>query len=82
MKKDTDIKKNYTIEHYPESEAYYPKYGDNYLKRDWQTGIVVEKEPLLFTWVDSYRKEDGAREIIKLHKEQFGKENIKTIKVD
>lgn len=83
-KKQEDINedKNFTIEHYPITNRYYPKYKNFYLQRDYKTGIVFKKEEYLFAFADNFKTEKDCYQIIELFKEQQLKENIKTIKYD
>ena len=74
--------KRFTIEYYPETGRYYPKYGDNYLDTRYMTGITEEVEDYLFAFADYSTTEKGAKRIIELFKEQQLKENVRTILVD
>ena len=74
--------KKFTIEYYPKTRRYYPKYGDNYLRTRYMTGITEEVEDYLFAFADYSTTEKGAKRIIELFKEQQLKENVRTILVD
>lgn len=72
-------KSHFTIEYYPATNAYYPKYKNWYLKKSIFTGIVELKEPFLFGYADSFSTEAQADRLIELFKEQQLKENVKVI---
>ena len=74
--------KKFTIEYYPKTRRYYPKYGDNYLKTRYMTGITEKVEDYLFVFADYSTTEEGAKRKIELFKEQQLKENVRTILVD
>ncbi len=71
----------FSIEYYPLTSRYYPKYGKYYLQKDFRTGIVDLNEAFLFSYADYGRTEQEADEIIELFKEQQLKENVKTLPV-
>jgi hypothetical protein len=77
--KEEDYDPDFTIEHYPESQKYYPKYKKNYLKKDYHSGIVMVEERM--RWADSRIHEKDALRLIELFKEQKLKKNMKTIRV-
>jgi hypothetical protein len=77
--KEEDYDPDFTIEHYPESKKYYPKYKKNYLKKSYSTGIVSKEDRM--SWGDSRETEEGALAMIELFKEQSLKKNVTTIKV-
>lgn len=76
---EEDYDPDFTIEHYPESKKYYPKYKKDYLKKDYHTGIVLKEDTM--RWGDSRTTEEGALDMIELFKEQSLKKNVTTIKV-
>lgn len=69
----------YSVEYYPLTNRYYPKYRHYYLGTHWNTGIVELKEAYLFGYADYSETEKGAEEILEKFKEQQLKVNIKTI---
>ena len=71
--------KRFSIEYYPLTNRYYPKYDNYYLKTNWQTGIVETKEDYLFVYAGYGNTEEEAKKLIELFKEQQLKENVKTI---
>lgn len=75
-------KPKFTIEHYPKTKRYYPKYGEYYIQLDWNTGIYELQKPWGFMYADYGDSEKEARKIIELYKEQRLKENMKIINVD
>lgn len=86
FKKDKDIpskiKNDFSIEFYPLTNRYYPKYKEYYyLKKDYNTGIMEKREPYLFTYADYGKTQQEAEELITLFKEQQLKENVKTIQL-
>lgn len=70
----------FTIEHYPVTDRYYPKRKSYYLKNRYSTGIMEEMRPELFGYASYGETEKEARELIELFKEQRLKKNVKTIK--
>lgn len=77
--KEEDADKKFSIEHYPLTNKYFPKYKNYYLQKHYLTGIVEAKEPFLFQYADSFRTEEGCYKLIELFKEQQLKENVETI---
>lgn len=71
---------DFSIEYYPLTGRYYPKYKDYYLKTHSFTGIVEKKEDYLFVFADYGDTEQQADKIIEKFKEQYLKENVQTIK--
>lgn len=72
----------FSIEYYPITKRYYPKYRDYYLQVNTSTGIVEKMEPYLFTWADHGETEKEAYKLITMFKEQRLKENVITIPKD
>jgi len=70
----------FSIEFYPLTKRYYPKYGNYYLKTGYNTGIVEKIEDYLFAYADYGNTEKETDMIIKKFKEQQLKENVITIK--
>lgn len=70
----------FTIEFYPLTNKYFPKYLDYFLYKDSTTGIVDTTTLMVITY--SFNSEDKAKELINLFKEQSLKENIKIINVE
>lgn len=71
---------HFSIEFYPLTKRYYPKYRGDYLKKRYITGIVETLEPYLFSYADYGDTEEQADRIITEFKEQCLKENVVTIK--
>ncbi len=71
--------KSFSLEYYPITNRYYPKYKQFYLLTDPNTGIINTKESCLFTFVDFATTREKAESIIDLFKEQQLKHNVKTI---
>ena len=71
----------FSIEYYPITDRYYPKYKNYYLKTNYSTGIVEKKEAFLFSYAGYGRNEDEAKKLIEKFKEQWLKENVETIAV-
>lgn len=69
----------FSIEFYPLTKRYYPKYESYYLQRRHNTGIVEKLESYLFTYADYGKTEKEAEQIISLFKEQQLKENVVVI---
>lgn len=69
----------FSIEYYPLTNRFYPKYGKNYLVFDDRTGIINQVDPFLWARANSFNTEQKADEFIKLFKEQQLKENVITI---
>lgn len=70
---------DFSVEFYPLTNRYYPKYKDYYLKTCWSTGIVETREGYLFAYADYGTTEEEADDIIRRFKEQWLKENVRTI---
>ena len=70
---------DFTIEHYPESRKFYPRYKNFYLKKEYSTGIVKTVDEM--RWGQASISEISALRIIELFKEQKFKKNVTTIKV-
>lgn len=77
----TMVKPKFTVEHYPLTKRYYPKYGDHFLQEDRQRGTIKKIEPFLFAFADYGWTEEDAIKLIDLYKEQCLKENVRTIEV-
>lgn len=77
--KEEDYDPDFTIEHYPETGRYYPKYKKNYLRKEYSTGIVDIRDNMNFANYGS--SEEQALHLIELFKEQKLKKNVTTIKV-
>ena len=77
--KEEKLNKRFSIEHYPLTGRYYPRYGNYYLNTNYSTGIIELTEYDLFVYADYSKTEKGAIEIINLFKEQYLKANVKTI---
>lgn len=71
-------KPKFSIEYYPITKRYYPKYDGWFLYTHPFMGIVTIK---LIDFADYGDTEAGAREIINKFKEQQLKENVITIPV-
>jgi hypothetical protein len=71
---------DFTVEHYPETDRYYPTYRGHYIQRDYQTGIYELVKPFLFAYADCSMTEAGAWRIIDLFKEQRLKENVRILR--
>ena len=68
---------NWSIEHYPETGRYYPRYKDgNYTKRDYNTGIYGFEDPYFFHYADYGKTEQEAWHIVDLVNEQQFKQNV------
>lgn len=68
---------NWSIEYYPETNRYYPRYKNgNYIKRDYNTGIYGFKEPYFFHHADYGKTEQEAWKIVDLVNEQKFKNNV------
>ena len=70
---------DFSIEYYPLTGRYYPKYKDYYLKKDSCTGIVQAVGDYLFAWADYGETEHQAKYIIDEFKEHRFKTNVKKI---
>ena len=79
FKESNEYDSDFTIEHYPESRKFYPKYKDLYLKTKYSTGIVQTENEMYYA--QSTTDEIGALRLIELYKEQKFKKNVATIKV-
>lgn len=73
---------DFSVEHYPETGLYYPKYKSSYLKKHFRTGIVdlIHGSWQGITYGDKFQTESEAWRHIDLFIEQRFKENVKTIK--
>lgn len=69
----------YSIEFYPLTKRYYPKYKNEYLKKEHATGIISAKETYLFEYCDYFSTEQDAKEFIELAKEHMFKKNVHKI---
>lgn len=76
------VSSRFSIEYYPITGRYYPKYKSYYLKTHYSTGIVEKIEDYLFSYAEYGRNEDEAKKLIEKFKEQWLKENVKTIAVN
>jgi len=74
------VKRSYfSLEFYPLTNRYYPKYKNYYMRTRWSTGIVELKEDYLFSFAEYGNTEAEADKIIEKFKEQQLKENVRTI---
>lgn len=80
--KQGNVSSRFSIEYYPLTERYYPKYGRYYLKTNWQTGIIEKLEDFLFPYAEYGKNEKEANKLIESFKEQYFKENVKTLPVN
>ncbi len=71
----------FTIEHYPITGKYFPKYGNQYMLERFQTGIIELVDEYLFAYADSYSSKERAEKDILMFKEQQLKENIEVFKI-
>jgi hypothetical protein len=81
--KQTDSAKkrsDFSIEYYPLTDRYYPKYKNYYMGTEWTTGIIVLKESYRLAFADWGKTEEEADKIIERFKEHQWKENVVTIK--
>lgn len=69
----------FSVEFYPLTNRYYPKYKNYYMGTRWATGIVELKEDYLFSFADYGNTEAEADKLIAKFKEQQLKENVRTI---
>ncbi len=69
---------DFTIEYYPLTKRYYPKYKNSYIYRNSSTGIMETSSFMAYSEY-AYSEKD-VDEIIKLFKEQYLKENVIIIK--
>ena len=74
--KETKEKSDLYIEYYPLTNRYYPKHKQNYIKRNYLTGIYETMKPFLFSFADYGKTEEEALKIIKLFSEQYLKKNV------
>lgn len=80
-KKELKEKENvFSIEYYPLTERYYPKYKSYYLYLSTVTGIIEKKEPFLFAFASYGKTQEEAEKFIVLFKEQRLKEGVVVIK--
>lgn len=75
------VGKYFSIEYYPITNRYYPKYKGYYLGTNPLTGIIEKKEEYLFAFAEYGRNEQQAKKLIEKFKEQWLKVNVKTIAV-
>jgi len=75
------VSRDFSIEYYPLTDRYYPKYGKYYLRTRYNTGIVEQLEDYLFSCAEYGSTEEEANKLIELFKEQRLKENVKIIAV-
>jgi len=71
--------KHFSIEHYPLSNRYYPKYKDNYLQKKSSTGVIGVAS--FFEYSDHFTNEQDARSYIEKAKEHMLKTNVVTIQM-
>jgi hypothetical protein len=71
----------FTIEHYPLTERYYPKYKSYYMCKEGSTGIISHKGEHMFPFALYSPTQEGAISIIERFKEQQLKNNINIINV-
>jgi hypothetical protein len=76
------VSSRFSIEYYPITDRYYPKYKSYYLQTRHSTGIVEKIEDYLFSFAEYGKNEDEAKKLIERFKEQWLKENVKTIAVN
>lgn len=69
----------FAVEHYPETNRYYPVYKGKYLQVNWSTGIVDLMEPFLFAYASYGHTEADAWKIVDKYREQRLKVNVKVI---
>jgi hypothetical protein len=69
----------FSIEHYPLTKRYYPKYKDKYLIKEYTTGIIKSQDDYLFKYSDHFDTEQKARNFIELAKEHIFKKNVHKI---
>lgn len=78
-KKVLDKKAIYTIEHYPISGRYYPKYDRYYMERNLWTKLIELRRDYRGSCVISTNNEEDSDKIISEFKEQWFKETMRTI---
>lgn len=78
--KKKDGKSDFTIEFYPITGRFYPKFHNMYLILRNGTGIVETCPSYVFAYAVYGETEDDADKYIELYKEQQLKKNIITIK--
>ena len=71
----------FSIEYYPETNRYYPKYKESYLRKDYNTGIMEKELPRFFMYSSYGKTKEEAERLIILYKEQQLKENVITYKL-
>ena len=69
---------DFTIEHYPLTKRYYPKYRNMYIYKNPNSGIMEADYSM--SYVEYSYSEKGADTIITLFKEQQLKQNVIIIK--
>ena len=80
FKKNKELKDAFTIEYYPITNNYLPKYGEYYLRINPRTGIVEKKKYLCYS--NCFNTEILARHLLNTFKEQELKESLIIIKVE
>lgn len=60
----SELYSNFTIEHYPVTNKYYPKYKDKYLYLDYITGFYELKSERLMAYCEHGRTKQEALKII------------------
>lgn len=70
------MRSHFSVEFYPLTDRYYPKYKSFYLKTNYMTGIVEAMEPYLFMYAEYGKTEAEAEKIIERFKEHYLKENV------
>jgi len=81
-KNNTNTYSDFSIEYYPITDRYYPKYKNYYLKTFSCTGVVEKKEDFLFAYAEYFKSKDEAKKLIEKFKEQYLKKNVETITVN
>lgn len=73
------VDSDFSVEFYPITKRYYPKYKKYYLQKNINTGIMNKLEEFLFTYADYGTTEAEADKLIELFKEQRLKKNVTII---
>jgi hypothetical protein len=68
----------FTIEHYPLSGNFYPKYKQYYLYTKYDSGAIELREDNIYA--QCFESERSARAYIELAKERLFKSNVRIIK--
>lgn len=79
-KKEAELSESdFSIEHYPLTNRYFPKYKSGYMSTNPDTGYITTKNDLerVFSWDIKHSRED-ALNVIEKFKEQKFKLNVKT----